>query len=207
MAYPDLLHADVDNHRLYEYLYTIAIYTASLDAAVRSMPPDEPAYATIRCSLYPKEIVVPLQHVFRRAFLNAEPASIEFGIRDAWAWDSNLPRTEGLNRLSRSVHHALFMLHIEPWLDWIKVNVSTDYHRWPPVANFCRVVRNAIVHGGRINIASPKAPVVSWESLAYSYENLDRQILDTDISFGDLMVLAFAFNDELDGLKAPLTLP
>jgi hypothetical protein len=70
----------------------------------------------------------------------------------------------GLKDLTQGVVAALFSIDAEAAVDWVKGNVSTDYHQWPPISNFARVVRNAIVHGGTININSETSPVVTWRS-------------------------------------------
>lgn len=70
-------------------------------------------------------------------------------------------------------------------------NIAT----WPPVWNFARVVRNAMSHGGVINIQNPNAAPVHWNGLTYAPADNGRRILHTDLWPGDLMDLLI----EMDG--------
>jgi hypothetical protein len=113
---------------------------------------------------------------------------------------------EGLRSLGSRTEGAIFGLFTELGSDWIKRNLTTDYHRWPPVANFCRVVRNAIVHG-KININSQTAPVVRWRNVTISHRDAGQEIFaPTRISAGDLIVLMLELDGELSNLGAPMDL-
>ncbi len=113
----------------------------------------------------------------------------------------------GVTRLSKQVYSAAFSNFCELAIDWIKTKKSTNYGSWPPVANFCRVVRNALVHGGSINISGPDAPAVSWESVEYSHKQKDTNVLGPNqLSVGDLVFLMFDLNNELDEFGAPFDL-
>ncbi|MBB3899181.1 hypothetical protein [Roseococcus suduntuyensis] len=103
------------------------------------------------------------------------------------------------------IMNATFALYVERCNDWLRKK-NTNYQNWPPVSNFCRVIRNAIVHGGKINIENPNAPKVSWLGLSYDYTNLGRNIFD-DLADGDFIILAKALDDEMTALGAPDQLP
>lgn len=112
----------------------------------------------------------------------------------------------GISSISARNDSANFALYTEIGCDWIKRNVATDYHRWPPVANFCRVARNAIVHG-RINIKSQTAPEVSWRGVKISHLSDGKNLFDTElISLGDLIVIMLELDAELEELGAPFLL-
>jgi len=113
----------------------------------------------------------------------------------------------GMTGLNERVIGALFSVFSEQAVDWIYQNRTTDRDNFPPVANFCRVVRNALAHGGTINIKSPKSPVVSWRGLTYSHADFGKAIINTgDLSLGDLFLLMIELEMELDGLGAPFDL-
>jgi hypothetical protein len=109
------------------------------------------------------------------------------------------------SRLNNRLVSAYFVQFIDPWLEWIALNISSDRHKWPRVCNFGRVVRNAATHGGTINIKSTTAPVVSWYSLQYDYRSYGKSIIGSDISCGDLLILMFEVSDELDKIGAPFS--
>lgn len=113
----------------------------------------------------------------------------------------------GAKSVLAGVISSAFALFAERAIGWVRENVSTDYHQWPVVTNFSRVVRNAIVHGGTINISSKDAPTVSWRGVTLTYENLGVPILSPSaIGPGDLMMLMLDLEEELNTLGAPFDL-
>lgn len=113
----------------------------------------------------------------------------------------------GLKSVLTRVTCAQFSVYAEAACDWVKRNVSSAVHSWPPTINFGRVVRNAIVHGGTINIPSPRSPAVSWRGLTYSHQSFGREIINKgDLSLGDLIVLMLEIEIELNGIGAPYDL-
>ena len=114
------------------------------------------------------------------------------------------PRMEGI---SHRIVAAVFSLFIDTGLDWLCNHYKKPVADWPPVCNFCRVVRNAIVHGGKINIDSPTAIGASWRHLHYDHRHNGRTILNqSDLSSGDLIVLMLEMEAALNDLGAPFDL-
>jgi hypothetical protein len=66
---------------------------------------------------------------------------------------------------------------------------GTNPASWPSVWNFGRVVRNAMSHGGKIDIRNANAVPVQWRGLRYSSSDNGRQVLHTDLWPGDLFNL------------------
>jgi hypothetical protein len=66
---------------------------------------------------------------------------------------------------------------------------------WPPVWNFARVVRNAMSHGGGINIRDQAS--VSWGNLTYSAADSGRLVVNRDFLAGDLLLLVRDMEDAL----------
>ena len=66
----------------------------------------------------------------------------------------------------------IFVLHFEACRDWLDNSRYADYSTWPMDLKFARVVRNAMSHGGRLNIQLSKRgntpDPVSWHGLSYS---------------------------------------
>jgi hypothetical protein len=112
----------------------------------------------------------------------------------------------GIKSINTRIIGAIFAVFVDKASDWVKANVSTDYYNWPPVSNFARIVRNAIVHGGTINLKDEEARV-AWSGVEISAQNYGDRILNTGkLSLGDLLLLMFNLEEELDGLGAPLDL-
>ena len=59
--------------------------------------------------------------------------------------------------------------------------------QWPPAWSFGRVVRNALSHGGRLDIRGPLR--VSWKQLSYTQADYGRRIVNSDLWPGDLVIL------------------
>ena len=51
---------------------------------------------------------------------------------------------------------AIFSLHFEYCNDWLTSNGHADSSTWPAAADFGRVMRNAVSHGGRIKMDKTK---------------------------------------------------
>lgn len=143
------------------------------------------------------------------------------GILEAVVTNANLTYTKlGIVRLSEDVNkdvklvnklhsfvsrvaYIYFSAFFDPWIDWLKANVSTDLHKWPPVLSFARIVRNAAIHGGTINIDSPASPSGTWNGLTYGYAQRGRRIFKTDLGSADLIFLTIDVCRELDQIGAP----
>ena len=72
---------------------------------------------------------------------------------------------------------SAFALYSERAVNWVRNNVSTNYAQWPAVANFSRVVRNAIAHGGAIAINDVKAPPVTWRGFSLSLADNGKTVV------------------------------
>lgn len=126
--------------------------------------------------------------------------------------DAKLPEPTGVNAagmesISTRIVASVFAVFTERGIDWLRQNRGSDVSAWPQASNFCRIVRNAIVHGGKINIDSPKAVGASWRHLRYDHRHKDRHILHTgDLSIGDLIILMLEMESELNDLEAPFDL-
>lgn len=196
--------------RVHPYISNILVYYALAHSALQRKigftDPEGGPSLRLGCVAAKAEIILPLTGYADAAHEGNMPAVIEIERLPKQPEVEGI-RAHGLKDLSRDVVAALFSLYAESATDWIKLNHSTDIHNWPPIANFARVVRNAIVHGGRINIKSETAPVVAWHGTTFSYRDAGTTILNTGImSMGDLIVLMIDLDHELDELGAPLKL-
>lgn len=75
---------------------------------------------------------------------------------------------------------------------------------FPLIWQFARIVRNAVSHGGKINISSPSAPRGEWHSLSYGYEQSGRHIINSDLGVSDLTVLMIELAQDLESRGAPV---
>ncbi|HSR00787.1 MAG TPA: hypothetical protein VLM36_12840 [Sphingomicrobium sp.] len=113
----------------------------------------------------------------------------------------------GMEGLTGRVVSAIFSLFVERGNDRMRHNIGKQVSEWPPTSNFCRVVRNAIVHGGTINLNSETATGGEWRHLKYDYRHNGKHILnDGDLGIGDLVVLMLEMEADLINLNAPVDL-
>jgi hypothetical protein len=105
------------------------------------------------------------------------------------------------------LHNAIappFVNYYETWNEWLITNVSTDPYQWPTVWNFARIVRNAATHGYNVNWNNDRAPAISWHHLTYSASDNGRPLIGAELRLGDLLVLMFEMDSELDRLGCPI---
>jgi hypothetical protein len=145
----------------------------------------------------------PLEHVIKGE--RAHVIQIRFG--------PPIKEEEGPNSIPVGPLHRVFANAISPTFvqfyednaEWMEKSYGKNPHEWPSsIWNFGRVVRNAISHGGCINIDDKTAPTVTWYHLAYGPAQNKQLIIGTDFLFADLMILMFEMSDELDRLGRPI---
>lgn len=192
---------------IYSILSTFGMVLRAAASTAGNAPPavGDPAWMRIGVSQHDGDLVADVVRYFDAMITLQAIEKIELELRRFEA----APYPHQINAGMLVLHSipAFFSLFTERAVEWGKTNVGTDYHGWPPVLNFSRVVRNAIVHGGTINISSPSAPKVSWRGLAYSFADEGRKAIWTDIGAGDFILLLMDLEAELDHLGAPNPLP
>jgi hypothetical protein len=120
---------------------------------------------------------------------NQKPSIIEFTEEPNPLSDAGNLALGAIDPLLFSFGQSLITNYYERYLDQIGDTFGKDMTNWPSVWNFGRVIRNAMSHGGRINIRNPNAAPVKWRGLSYSSKENGRLILHTDIWPGDLYYL------------------
>lgn len=187
-------------------IQTFYAVTGEAIAAHLKIPYEEPGHMVFACRAANADVAIPMAGYVEAAVSGRAPDEVVIRIEE------KEPEPEGINAagmesISNRIVSAIFALFVETAFEWLRHNFGTRHHDWPPVANFCRVVRNAIVHGGRINISSETAPGGSWRHLKYDHKSDGKQILnDGDLSIGDLLILMLEMEQELNELGAPFDL-
>lgn len=74
--------------------------------------------------------------------------------------------------------------------------------QWPAAWSFGRIVRNALSHGGCLDIRGPLQ--VSWKKLRYTQADHGRRVINSDIWPGDLIILLTEMEAQLPG-AAPIS--
>jgi|GEM_PF-3445362 len=169
-------------------------------------PHPEPMYVTMACRAANIDLNMIANGHLAAALTGETPDKLNVHLQPK-GLAPDAPTAHGMKGPSARLMCAMFGVFVEQAVDWARREHTTNYHKFPPVLNFCRVVRNATVHGGTININSPNAPSVSWRGLTYSNKDEGRSIINTgDLSGGDLILLMLELEAELNDLGAPFDL-
>jgi hypothetical protein len=114
---------------------------------------------------------------------------------------------DAMTRVYTNTIIPIFLAFYERYRPWIVAKFNRDTTTWPDIFQFARVVRNAVGHRARIDWNNANLGLVSWKGLTYSHTDNQREIFETDLSVGDLLVLMVEMSDRLDGLECPLDPP
>jgi hypothetical protein len=118
--------------------------------------------------------------------------------------EPDAPSIHGVQSVSARLTCAIFSVFAEGVCDWVKRNHDGDTKNWSPNINFGRVVRNAIVHRGKINFTNPNADPVSWRGLTFSPADNGTVVINAGLlSGGDLILLMLEMERELNASGAP----
>ena len=209
---PEVMWIENGKHRCFEQIATIcAAYTLTLEAATRRK-------GQIPVELPLLQLGCPRAGLSIRIALGGMMDAIESGVLPSKLGMVVAPKSvvefppgsfdvKGLKGLILGLQGANFSLFAERGCDWVRRHYSTDYNNWPPVANFSRVVRNAIVHGGKVNIQSPRAAPVAWRGLSITHKDHGKAIIQPDyLGAADLIALMLDLDLELNLLGAPFDL-
>lgn len=197
-----------DETRAHPYIAdALTFYALTLGALHPPLDENSPANAILACTAVRADLVAAIAPFIQAAKTGVQPEEMDLVLHPKRPEPDGIPIL-GVHSLSVRVVTAMFSLFAERANDWLR-STNSSYQKWPPVSNFARVIRNAIVHGGTLNATSPTSPVVSWRGLTYSHQNAGRQIINTgtDLSHGDLIVLMLELELELNDLGAPYPLP
>ncbi|MCS3729223.1 hypothetical protein [Bradyrhizobium betae] len=105
---------------------------------------------------------------------------------------------DGLASIYISILAPIFVQFFESYNDWL-YQKHKHPDNWPEVWRFGRIVRNAIAHGGKIDVRQKEAPA-SWRGLSYSAADNGRDIVSRvgDLATGDVFTLMIEMSEELD---------
>ncbi len=193
-------------HRLYDpilqFLGALAISSARL-LKLPGPPPPPPGYTFEPCTgigsllvglgiNVPDEIVLPL------LLQNRRPDRVTLWVcKNQMALAPIGPEITTLGTAHRYVVSAVFTNFHEAH----KGLLPNDYTLWP-VADFGRVVRNAMAHAGRIYFDKPARHAVQWRGLSYDHGD-NGKLLSDRLSVADILFLMMEMSEEFDALHLP----
>ncbi|MEI6986864.1 MAG: hypothetical protein WCK65_12115 [Rhodospirillaceae bacterium] len=157
----------------------------------------------IESTQFQKDVLFPLRGPMENIVLGQRPQRIAIRINPYTPMPAHAWQMAGINPMFDIVIAPIFVELFECHRPWIN-NQSGAVKNWPPFFNFCRAVRNALSHGGKLDVRDSTTGI--WHHLTYSDANIDHPvfgIVGADLAFADLVILMFEFSHELDRLSCP----
>ncbi|HRO25350.1 MAG TPA: hypothetical protein PLR07_13765 [Promineifilum sp.] len=96
-----------------------------------------------------------------------------------------------------------FLLFFQEHLGWLRSNYGHDYSKWPETINFARLIRNAVSHGGYVEITNKNSKPICWRGLTLSPADTGKHIIGSLLSVPDIMLLMIDTAELLDQAQAP----
>jgi hypothetical protein len=198
----------IGKHRLHPYLSNLLIVTAGIGKALNLTANVYPHgdFSWFNSRQFPVTVVLPMSGTIEAALqqqrIDVFPVSF-VPVRTQGAFGLGLD-SKVSNSIFVDTIVPVFTTFFEDNVEWLQENVNRDKTKWPGVMGFARVVRNAIAHGGSININDPAATPATWHHLSYGHAQNGQRIIGTELIFGDIMILMFELSDELDRRGCPI---
>lgn len=136
------------------------------------------------------EVECDVQPVFDAIVRYSWPSEIRFAI-DPMPAPAALARTimpTGVQRLTAGLFAQAFIAYYESIVTSIVARFGSDAEAWPEVLKFARMIRNAVGHGGKLEIRNPRA-TVSWRGLSLNSTNNGEALMYQHLACGDLILL------------------
>lgn len=201
----NLLILKADEFRCYEHIADILTFSA-LTIGGSKVLFAAPQMARFACRAGDVDIIAPLNGFDDTLASGKIPEVIKLICNQKMPEPDEEHSIPGLKSVIARIIAAIFAVFANKANDWVKKNISTDYYNWPPVSEFARVVRNAIVHGGTINLKDPQIKAC-WLGVEFSAANYGEPVLNAGkLSLGDLILVMLNLEEELDSLGAPFDL-
>ena len=153
-------------------------------------------YMTVELTSVGKTIRLPVAHPFALAVAEKRPSFIDLTIEDASDPPPYSKWTGGLQSVAMHAIKPAFVAFYES----MKPKISAKYGRtrnWPPGLLFLKTVRNAISHDGTVRIQDSNEAASVWRGARYDQSDNGRQIIGTELTLGDLLVLMLDVHAEI----------
>ncbi len=197
-----------DRHRLHSRVNSILIATSAFAIAGNVIQNGEFRFrgiednAIFACSQANLQIVLPIYGPLQAALKGILPDEIELLVVQKIAPPQGMvPFTEATRRVYLNLVAPYFVEYFETYKSLLRQHKGGRKH-WPKTWRFGWAVRNAISHDNRIRIDDEDEPSVTWYGLSYTSQNNGHELFIDDLYPGDLILLMFEMNQELDAVIA-----
>lgn len=101
---------------------------------------------------------------------------------------------------------GIFISFYETYRQWLWDNISKDVGNWPAPWTFSVVVRNAMAHGGYVDIRSKSHPLYVWHHIRVEYADSakGRLLVGGDFTIADIVLLMIEMSDALATVGCPV---
>lgn len=103
----------------------------------------------------------------------------------------------GMHGLGQTTVTSMFVDFYESHVGDVRTDHGGDPTGWPDVWNFARVIRNALSHGGTVEVRNSNADPVSWRGLTYSSSENGQRVLFQDLAIVDIIFLMEDMNSHI----------
>jgi hypothetical protein len=201
----DRLFDQIDQFTIYNAMFAIGALWSS--RALGQGLKDDHLFG-IDSFVFPLSLGVPLAGVAEAAFAEQQAESrtllIEAGLQ-ASTMPDHAPFTRGFNSVLWLPITPVFVDFVERVKPWLRYTCGGVEH-WPASVYFARVIRNAISHGGRLDMIRKPWRDAEWHHLKFGKSDHDTQAIGPGgfLSPADMLFLMIDASDELDRIGCPL---
>lgn len=147
-------------------------------------------------------LVLPVETVFQSLMCSQPTPEIWFGFthasREEYRWEDH-GSLGAVSSYFQTTAMGLFTLFYEGFWQFVWRSASHDRAKLHPVWAFARVIRNACVHRGRINIQDQNFQPVTWCGVTLGRKDHD-ELLSNIILFPDFILLMIWMESALHDL-------
>jgi hypothetical protein len=206
---PGIRITEKDKHRLHDRLNTLLVSVAAITIAFNYVTAGEAKFevghvVNVAAKSAGAYMYLPLANVFETALVEKYPEQIEIDFLLGQQSDIiPVAKSGGFISVLTNIFAPVFVKYYETYANWLYSTRGKQIN-WPSVWQFARLVRNSI-HGGKISYGNEKNPApVTWCGLTYTKAaDEGRQLIGGDMTVGDLVVMLFEMDDELNNLGCP----
>jgi hypothetical protein len=194
--------------RLFQPLFNLMLFMDALIhtlEAKRGTPRgvDANIPSTLQSDVAEMQIELPARAVMDAALASKKVGEFDVNVIAANMVAGSFHSTAIMPEFIDNIASPQFLLFYETCDSWLHANGFGDYKLRPMTLEFGRTVRNAIAHGGSLEIRNPRAQPVRWHSLSYGPSENGRKVIGTDLYFPDLVALMLEMDEAMIGLGAP----
>lgn len=195
----DLMQYEINrsHHKCFDSIIDLLVATSGLITQITIMNGYDrkdliPSKLDFYCLSSKQKVRISSISIVKSVMVEKWPSNIKLSIIDVpgSGQDEQDVIVDSLACLSERLALGTFCSFFETNRNYIEgVGPCKQINDWPEVWRFGWVVRNALGHGGFINIRDQTLRPVSWKGISISYENYGQQLMHSILAVGDIILL------------------